>query len=151
MKKRQRVLIAATTLASLVVLTACGNGSGAQGGGDVDFSADPTGVLKPWGFENADDVGQSRLDFAAEQLPDLDIEIDATAFDAQKFTAAAASGQVPDVVQMSARFVGTYAARNLIVPLDECYAEQGVDADHWYESVIGDVTYDGSTSPRPSS
>lgn len=153
MTKRQRAVrrsvLVGTAVLSALALTACGNGRGAATGGDVDFSAAPTGVLKPWGFENADDVGQARLDFAAQQLGDVDIQIDKTAFDAQKFTAATASGQVPDVVQMSARFVGTYAARGLIMPLDECFAQQGVSNDHWYESVIGDVTYDGKVYGVP--
>ena len=144
MKKRQKLLLAATTVASLAVLTACGNGGGNTAATEADFSGETTGTLNAWGFENADDVGQSRLDYAAEQLSDLDIELDATAFDAQKFTAATASGQVPDVVQMSARFVGTYAARNLIIPLDECLAENDVDESHWYDSVIADVSYDDS-------
>lgn len=142
MKKRQATLVAAAAVMSLTVLTACGNGGGGAAA-KADFSTDPTGELAAWGFENADDVGQARLDYAEKQLSDVNITIDATAFDAQKFTATTASGQVPDVVQMSARFVGTYAARGLIVPLEECLAEHDVDKSHWYESVVGDVTYDG--------
>jgi multiple sugar transport system substrate-binding protein len=148
MKKRQRVLLAMTAVASVAALTACGSGGG-NAAADVDFSTEPTGTLNAWGFENADDVGQSRIDFANEQISDVDVKIDATAFDAQKFTASTASGQVPDVVQMSARFVGTYAARNLIVPLDECYAQYDVDKSHWYDSVIGDVTYDDKVYAVP--
>ena len=151
MKKRQRVLLAATAMASIAALTACGSGGGGNNnsGADVDFTAAPTGTLNAWGFENADDVGQSRLDYAAEQLSDVDIKIEATAFDAQKFTAATASGNVPDVVQMSSQYVGTYAAKGLILPLDECLAANDVTADHWYDSVIGDVTYDDTIYAVP--
>lgn len=100
MTKIRRTVIA---LAPITALTLAACGGGGDGGGDstggtesTSFSTEATGALSAWGFENADDVGQSRLDFAAEQLPDLDIELDATAFDAQKFTTRLASGDVPD-------------------------------------------------------
>src|SRR5688572_5136918 len=75
---RKRILgIAAMAAASAVLLTGCGGGGEDETGGDVDFTAEPTGTLSAWGFENADDVGQSRLDYAAEQLGDLEIDLDA--------------------------------------------------------------------------
>ena len=45
----------------------------ASGGGGTPAvtstsTAEPTGALTAWGFENADDVGQARLDYAEEQL-----------------------------------------------------------------------------------
>jgi multiple sugar transport system substrate-binding protein len=150
---RKRILgIAALTAASAVVLVGCGGGGngGENAAEGVDFSAEPTGALSAWGFENADDVGQSRLDYAAEQLSDLEIELDATAFDAQKFTTRLASGDVPDVVQMDRRYVTTYAAQDLIMPLDACFEAQDVTPDeHWYPSVVDDVTYEDAVWAVP--
>src|SRR5690625_4619511 len=140
--KKRLILV---TLPAALLLAACsGGGSGAGEEADqVDWGAEPTGTLQAWGFDNADDVGTSRLDYAAEQLPDLDIQIDATAFDAQKFTTRVASGQVPDVVQMDRRYVPTYAAQGLIMPLDQCYATHDVTPDEaYYDFVIDDVTYE---------
>ncbi|WP_067195715.1 extracellular solute-binding protein [Microbacterium sp. XT11] len=141
---RTRILgMAAVVAASAVVLAGCGTGGGDDPAAGVDFDAKPTGTLKAWGFENADDVGQSRLDYAAEQLKDVKIDLDATAFDAQKFTTRLAGGDVPDVVQMDRRYVTTYAAQNLILPLDQCFDAQSVTPrDHWYPFVVDDVTYD---------
>lgn len=141
---RKRILgFAAMAAASAFVLAGCSGGGAGEQGGDVDFGVDATGTLKAWGFENADDVGQSRIDYAAEQLSDVEVDLDATAFDAQKFTTRIASGDVPDVVQMDRRYVTTYAAQGLIMPLDECFAAQDVTPDeHWYPSVVDDVTYD---------
>lgn len=154
MKKRQHGLLALTAIGSLVVLTACGPGAG---GGTEDpaaegFTADISGTVQAWGFENADEVGTSRLDYAEELLSESDvtIEIDAQAFDAQKFTTRAASGQSPDVVQMAAQFVTTYAAKGLIMPLDECYSVNDVDPDEaYYPQVMDDVSYDGSVYGVP--
>lgn len=140
--RKQILGIAAVLTASAVVLTGCGTGGGGDAG-DVDFDSEPTGTLKAWGFENADDVGTSRLDYAAAQLKDVKVDLDATAFDAQKFTTRLASGDVPDVVQMDRRYVTTYAAQDLIMPLEECFDAQDVEPrDHWYTFVVDDVTYD---------
>ncbi|MFS2242704.1 extracellular solute-binding protein [Microbacterium sp. OR16] len=141
----KRILgIAAVVAASAVVLTGCGGGDDASDMAEaVDWGAQATGELKAWGFENADDVGQSRLDYAEEQLKDVKVDLDATAFDAQKFTTRLAGGNVPDVVQMDRRYVTTYAAQELIMPLDECLKEQDVSPrEHWYPFVVDDVTYD---------
>jgi multiple sugar transport system substrate-binding protein len=140
---RTRIGVATLGAASLIVLTGCGGGGGGAAAEDVDFSAEPTGTLAAWGFENADDVGQARLDYTAEQLADVEIELDATAFDAQKFTTRIASGDVPDVVQMDRRFVTTYAAQDLIMPLDECFSAHDVTPDeYWYPFVVDDVRYE---------
>jgi multiple sugar transport system substrate-binding protein len=110
----------------------------------VSFSKKATGNLNAWGFDSPDEVGTSRLDYAKKQLSDVTIKIDETAFDAQKFTTRVASGNVPDVVQMSAQFVATYAAQGLIMPLDKCYSTHDESASkRYYKSVVDDVTYNG--------
>ncbi|MDW4573696.1 extracellular solute-binding protein [Microbacterium sp. M3] len=143
---RTRMIGIAALAASAVLLAGCGgggDGGGGEAGADADFTAEPAGTMSAWGFENADDVGTSRMDYAAEQLSDVDVELDATAFDAQKFTTRVASGDVPDVVQMDRRYVTTYAAQDLIMPLDACFEAQDVDPrDHWYPFVVDDVTYE---------
>ena len=141
---RKRITgIAAVVAASAVVLTGCGGGGGGGAAADVDFTAEPTGTLSAWGFENADDVGTSRMDHAAEELSEVEVDLDATAFDAQKFTTRLASGDVPDVVQMDRRYVTTYAAQDLVMPLDECFEAHDVSPDEqWYPFVVDDVTYE---------
>ncbi|MET4637970.1 extracellular solute-binding protein [Mycetocola sp. 2940] len=148
MKTRQNVLLAFTATASVLALTACGGGGGTTE--DTSFSDSPTGALSAWGFNDPDEVGQSRLDHAEEVLSDIEIKIDQTAFDAQKFTTRVASGNVPDVVQMDRQYVGTYAAQGLILPLDECFAAHGVDPDEqYYPSVMDDVTWDDNVWAVP--
>jgi multiple sugar transport system substrate-binding protein len=110
----------------------------------VSFSKTPSGTLNAWGFDNADDVGTSRLAYAKTQLKGVTIKLDQTTFDAQKFTTRAASGNVPDVVQMNSSLVATYAAQGLIMPLDKCYSDNSVQPNkRYYPSVVSDVTYGG--------
>jgi multiple sugar transport system substrate-binding protein len=149
---RKRMIGIAAIAASAVLLAGCGGGGNGGGAtdGDVDFEAEPTGALSAWGFENADDVGQSRLDYAEEQLPDIEVDLDATAFDAQKFTTRIAGGDVPDVVQMDRRYVTQYAAQGLIIPLDACFEAQGVTPDdYWYPFVVDDIRYDDAVWAVP--
>jgi multiple sugar transport system substrate-binding protein len=144
MRKSRRAGIALLPITALA-LAACGSGGddGSEGGASTEFTDSATGALNAWGFENADDVGEARLDHAEEQLADVEVELDATAFDAQKFTTRLASGDVPDVVQMDRRYVTTYAAQDLILPLDDCYAAHDVDPDErFYPSVVDDVRYE---------
>ncbi|MCR8671083.1 ABC transporter substrate-binding protein [Agrococcus sp. HG114] len=150
MTSRRMGAVAAAAAAALA-LTACGGGN--AGAPDAaEFSAEYSGTVKAWGFENADDVGQARLDHAEQVLGESDttVELDATAFDAQKFTTLAASGQVPDVVQMDRNFVATYAAQGLIQPLDACFAAHEVTPDdRWYEQVVDDVTWNDAVWAVP--
>jgi multiple sugar transport system substrate-binding protein len=145
MRKRRAALVAAGVVAALAATTACGSsGDDTTGGDAVNFEAKPSGTLSAWGFNNADDVGKARMDYAAKQLDGVKIEMDQTGFDAQKFTTRVASGNVPDVVQMDRELVATYAAQNLIMPLDKCLSANKVDAkERWYPNVVGDVTYKG--------
>jgi multiple sugar transport system substrate-binding protein len=136
---RALAVIAAAATASLLA----GCGSGGTGAADSPFTTEATGTLKAWAFDGADDVGEARMQHAADALADVTIDLDSTAFDAQKFTTRVASGQTPDVVQMDRQFVATYAAQDLILPLDECYAVNDVDpGERFYESVTNDIRYD---------
>ncbi len=135
--------------AGVLAVAACGGGNGGGGGGggggeEAEFSTEISGELELWGFENADEVAQSRIDLAEEVVGEsgVTLEQDNSAFDAQKFTTLAASGGLPDMVLMDRQFVATYAAQNLILPLDACFEAQGVDpTSYWYPQVVADVTY----------
>lgn len=146
MRTTRRTAVALLPITALA-LAACSSGGGDDGGtgADTEFGTEATGTLNAWGFENADDVGTSRLDYAAAQLSDVEVDLDATAFDAQKFTTRIAGGDVPDVVQMDRRYVTTYAAQDLILPLDACYSAHDVDPEErYYPSVVDDVRYEDS-------
>lgn len=145
MKKRQKAFLAFAVTASVVALAGCSSGgSSTTTDNGPTFSKNAKGTLNAWGFDNADDVGTSRLKYAQSQMKDVTIKLDATAFDAQKFTTRAASGNVPDVVQMDRAFVATYAAQGLIQPLDKCFSTWNVNPDKtFYKSVMDDVRYKG--------
>ncbi len=157
MRRRYKAVLGLGLAASLVTLSACvgtGGGNPAGGGGGSEeanqFSKDVSGSLNGWGFNNADDVGKARLEYAKSQLNGVNITLDQTGFDAQKFTTRAVSGDVPDVVQMDRTFVGTYAAQGLILPMDKCFSAWGIDpTKQYYPAVVQDVTYKGQVWAAP--
>ncbi|WP_213815633.1 ABC transporter substrate-binding protein [Glaciihabitans sp. dw_435] len=151
MKNVRSTLLAGGVAALLLAVTGCGS-SGTTTASTVDFGGKATGTLAAWGFDNTDEVGTSRLDYAKDQLSSsgVKITIDATPFDAQKFTTLAASKRTPDVVQMDRQFVTTYAAKGLIMPLSTCFSANNVDpATQYYTSVMADVTYNGDVWAVP--
>jgi multiple sugar transport system substrate-binding protein len=150
MEKKRAAMMAASVAIALGVAsftTACESASddNASPGSSADasaFSGAATGTLSAWAFDNPDDVGQARLDYAKQKLAGVTIKMDETTFDAQKFTTRLASGNVPDVVQMKSEDVATYAAQGLIKPLNSCFSANNVDAgSRWYSNVVGGVTY----------
>lgn len=146
MRKQYKAVLVLGLAASLTGLAACGGGGpGPYGGGEessTQFTKNASGAMTAWGFNNADDVGKARLDYAKSQLGGVNITLDQTGFDAQKFTTRAVSGDVPDVAQMDRSYVGTYAAQELILPLDACYSAWGIDPkQQFYPAVVQDVTY----------
>lgn len=144
-----RAGIAILAVATALVAAGCGPGAGGASAPTASasnvFSKEVTGALRTSGFNPSDEVGQSRADYAAAQLSGLKVDMDTTNFDPQKFAAQAAAGQAPDLIQVDRNVVATFAAKNLVIPLDECYALWGVTPDeHYYPSTIADVSYDGA-------
>ena len=152
----KRACAAVATATVLVGLSACNPAAqrteepAASQTGSGTFTKEVSGTLKISGFNPGDEVGQSRADYAKQQLAGVTVQLDTTNFDPQKFAAQAASGNVPDLLQMDRSVVATLADKDLIVPLDECYAVHGVTPDQqYYASTIGDVTYDGKVFAVP--
>lgn len=140
-RKYLKSLSAMGLTAALLALTGCGGGGNTA---DVTFSKDASGSLNAWAFDNADDVGKARLDYAANQLSEVTLTMDATPFDAQKFTTRAASGKVPDVAQMDRSLVATYAAKGLIQPVEKCFSVHDMDPQkQFYPAVTEQVSYQG--------
>ena len=152
MKKRQNALVAVTAAAALFTLTACGGGGTATTTEGAEFSEEYSGTLTAWGFQEPDEVAQSRIDLADAKLAESDttVDLDNSPFDAQKFTTLAASGNIPDVVLMDRQFVTTYASQGLIMPIDDCFSLYDIDPrEYWYPQVVDDVTWDDQVFAVP--
>lgn len=154
---KMRKIAAATALAASVALLAagCSSGGGSTGSNGAkvpDFGAKPGKTLTIDGVNPTDEVATSRVDYSDAQLKKegITVSLNKTAFDAQKFTAQIASGNVPDLVYMDRADVATYAAKGLIVPLTQCFAAEKVNASsHYYPAVLDSVKYKGDVYAVP--
>lgn len=157
MARTNRFGITAVSIAAALALAACnpaapsgGGASPAGSGGSGSFSKDLSGSLKTSGYNPSDEVGKSRSDLATKAVAPATVTMDTTNFDAQKFAAQAASGQVPDLIQVDRSMVPTLADKGLIQPLDSCYSLWGVTPDQqYYPAAVKSVTFNGKVYGVP--
>ena len=100
-------------------------------------------------YETSDEIAQGRIDLFREQFPDVNVEFSESGFDSQGFLTALQSSEPPDVVRIPRPRLGTYVARGVIEPLDECIASQNVDMGLYREAAVQQVTIDGSVYAMP--
>jgi multiple sugar transport system substrate-binding protein len=129
-KKRYAVLLAVVAVCAIAAATA----------GARTQRASLSGTLNIYGFGPGDDVATNRFNYAASQLQGVTINNPAGAFNDQAFLTQLASGNVPDLVYMDRNFVGTYAAKGVLQPLDQCIAPV---KSQYRKSALAQVTYKG--------
>lgn len=143
-------LILGPAVVAAIALTACAGVAGNddrslrtdadEGGGQ--WTGSPQGSLTTMGFGGEDEVGASRVDAYEEAFPQVQVEVNPGDFDPQQFLTAVASGNPPDLVYMDRKLIGTYAAKGVIEPLDDCISEQAVDTSQYRPAAMAAVTYE---------
>jgi multiple sugar transport system substrate-binding protein len=129
---RNRVLRSCVIAVCVVVAAGCGGvGSGGDGGGTE---------LTTMGFGVGDEIASTRVGLADQAIAPATVKIGGSAFDAQQFLSAVASGTAPDLVYLDRQLVGTYAARGTLEPLTRCVADQHVDVGQYRPAAIAEVT-----------
>lgn len=107
------------------------------------------GALTTIGFGVQDDVAQSRVDVYRKSHPDVDLQVNEGAFDAQQFLSAVASGRPPDLVYFEREQIGSYAHRGALQPLTRCLQRSGVQMNTFRDSAVQQVTVDGAVYAMP--
>jgi multiple sugar transport system substrate-binding protein len=142
--KRTSALAAAATLCTVVVASlasAAPIATTAIGGGG--------GTLHIYGFGPGDDVANGRADIAKRALGGADVDNPRGAFDDRAFLTRLASGDVPDIIYLDRNKVGTYAARNALVPLASCIKSENIDRSQYRKAALDEVTYKGQLYALP--
>ncbi|WP_219413140.1 extracellular solute-binding protein [Pseudonocardia nigra] len=141
--KRNRRCAAVAATAALVLA-----GCGGVGGGD-EQTPEGGAVLTTMGFGLGDEVAEVRANLANEAIAPATVQVGGSAFDAQQFLSAVASGTAPDMVFMDRQLIGTYAGRGTLMPLTECIESQDVDLSQYREAALGEVTLNGEVYGLP--
>lgn len=126
--------------------------AGSPGETDGGTGGDISGDLFAYGFTctTGDTVATARFNHVTEQHPDLNVECSESGFGSgQEFLAALQAGDPPDVADVPRNVIGTYIARDLFAPLDDCISQQGIDMGTFYEAAVNQVTVDGTHYALP--
>jgi multiple sugar transport system substrate-binding protein len=122
--------------------------SGGGGGAGLDASGDV--FVFGFSYESTEDVvARTRVEYAREQFADLNVEFSETGFESAQFLTALSAGDAPDVVRISRDIIGSYIARGVLKPLDDCIAGSGIDTSIYQPAAIEQLTSDGSLYALP--
>jgi len=145
--KRTALLVAGT---ALYVVLAAGTAS-ARPTESAGAEATASQSLVIYGMGGRDDVAQGRLDIANKVVENLGHKVSnpVAGFNDQAFLARLAARDVPDLVYMSRDKVGTYAARNALIPLANCLASERIDKSQYRQAALQEVTYRGQLYALP--
>lgn len=110
-----------------------------------------SGDLFAYGFTctTGDIIATTRTKFFEDKFPDVKLTCSESGFDDQQFLAALASGDKPDAVNLPRNKIGSYIARGVLEPIDECATRAGIDTSVFYDAARADVTVDGKMYAFP--
>ncbi|RVV98957.1 extracellular solute-binding protein [Mesobaculum littorinae] len=85
-----------------------------------------------------------------EENPEIDVEVTTVEWPGyDQLNAQLASRNAPDVVSMHYSAISDYQSRNLLEPLDDLLAEQGIETSAFTEAALAGVTKDGQIYALP--
>jgi multiple sugar transport system substrate-binding protein len=147
---KRRVLVLATSALG-VILAASAASARMLETGTINGPSQANRTLTIYGMGGRDDVAQGRLDIANKVITDLGhrIENPVAGFNDQAFLARLAARDIPDLVSMDRNLVGTYAARNALTPLGNCFRTERIPIDQYRKAALDQVTYKGQRYALP--
>jgi multiple sugar transport system substrate-binding protein len=99
--------------------------------------------ITSWGFgtEETNPMAFARVNAFKEAYPSIDLTV-VPEYDDQKLLTGVASGQVPDLLWIDRTAVATWAARNVLTPLDDFFASAGIATTDFYDAAINQVVWE---------
>lgn len=111
--------------------------------GDATGGLEASGDIFVYGFsyDSTDDVvARTRVEYVAEQYPDLSPTFSESGFEATGFLTALQSNEPPDVVRIGRNDIGTYIASGRLAPLEDCVSQSGIDTSIYREAAMQQLT-----------
>ena len=145
----KRLGAAALAALTAVSLTACAGGSTSDGGNGGGNAAGDENKIVFWSNHpgKSRDLEQELIDAFEKENPDLSVElVDGGAnYEelAQKFNAALAGNDLPDVIVASDVTWFNFALNDATTPLDELWESENIDSDSYVDTLRDDYLYDG--------
>lgn len=150
MKGRMKRISALMLAAMMTIsLAACGSGSGDSAKSDGAKDSGKTKIkITWWGGQSRHDYTQKLLDLYTESHPDVEFEAVPSGWDGyfDKLSTQAASGSMPDIVQMDYLYISTYAKNNSIADLQEYIDNGTIDVSGIDEKILNTGKIDDKMS-----
>ena len=160
MKKRTMALLLSMGMAASL-LTGCGGGNADSGStaaaGENSGAVTTTGAAEGgsgdamtlkftwWGSQSRHDYTQKILDAYTAEHPDITFEAVPAGWDGyfDKLSTEAASGSMPDIVQMDYLYISTYAKNNSIADLQPYIDDKTIDVSGIDEALLNSANING--------
>uniref|UniRef100_UPI002A823F89 ABC transporter substrate-binding protein n=1 Tax=Hungatella hathewayi TaxID=154046 RepID=UPI002A823F89 len=140
MKKRMKKITALLLVAVMgASLAACGSsGDKKSDGGSSDSGDKVTLKFTWWGSQSRHDYTQKMLDAYTEEHPNVEFEAVPAGWDGyfDKLSTQAASGSMPDIVQMDYLYITTYAKNNSLADLQPYIDDGTIDVSGIDENLL---------------
>lgn len=128
MRKRTKKIVAALLTGAMALsMVACGNSESSTSDESKSKDGQVTIKITWWGGDSRHEATQKVLDLYTQEHPNVKFEAVPAGWDGyfEKLSTQAASGSMPDIVQMDYLYVSTYAKNNSLADLQE-YVDKGV-------------------------
>ena len=114
----------------------------------VEFTREAS--ITSWGFgdEETNPMAFARVNAFREAYPNIQLELVPT-FEDQQLLTGFASGDLPDLIWMGRDKVATWATRDVLMPLDDMFANSQIDTSQFYPSAWEQVQIDGQVYGLP--
>jgi multiple sugar transport system substrate-binding protein len=138
-------------LAVSAVVMASAAGAQLLEGSSLNGPSQAGRTLTIYGMGGRDDVAQGRLDIATKVIEGTGAKVEnpVAGFNDQAFLARLAARDIPDLVYMDRNLVGTYAARNALLPLANCIKSEKINRKVYRQAALNQVTYKGQLYALP--
>jgi multiple sugar transport system substrate-binding protein len=117
---------------------------GQQAGSDFTREAS----IVSWGFGTENTLSAARVDAFREAYPNIQLEV-VPQFEDQQLLTAVASGELPDILWIDRFKTSSYAARGILMALDDLVAQSSIDLSQFYEAAVNEATYEGALYAMP--
>lgn len=106
-----------------------------------------------WGGQSRHDYTQQLLDLYTAQNPHVTFEAVPSGWDGyfDKLATSAATGSMPDIVQMDYMYIATYTANGTLADMASYYADSTIDVSSIDANILGSGMIDGKNVDIPLS
>lgn len=137
-RKTRRTAVAMLAEVMTLSLAACGSGDGDSAKKVTSDDGKTTIKITWWGGQSRHDYTQKMLDLYTESHPDVNFEAIPSGWDGyfDKLSTQAASGSMPDIVQMDYLYLTTYAKNNSVADLQKFIDDGTIDVSNIDEDLL---------------